>query len=81
MLFSHIIPPSASLTESQSLFFVSVSPLLPCTQECQYHLSRLHINALIHVLVSPFLTHFTLYNKWALGLPTSLELIQMHSFL
>ena len=30
MLFSQIIPPSLSPTESKSLFFASVSPLLPC---------------------------------------------------
>ena len=31
MLFSHIIPPSPSPKESESLFFTSVSLLLPCT--------------------------------------------------
>ena len=30
MVFSQIIPPLLSSTESQSLFFTSVSPLLPC---------------------------------------------------
>ena len=30
MLFTQIIPPSPSLTESKTLFFTSVSPLLPC---------------------------------------------------
>ena len=30
MLFSQIIPPFPSPTESKSLFFMSVSPLLPC---------------------------------------------------
>ena len=30
MLFSQIIPPSPSSTESKSLFFTSMSPLLPC---------------------------------------------------
>ena len=30
MLFSQIIPPSPSSTESNSLFFTSVSLLLPC---------------------------------------------------
>ena len=29
-LFSQIIPPSPSPTKSKSLFFTSVSPLLPC---------------------------------------------------
>ena len=31
MLFSQIMPPSPSPTESKSLLFMSVSPLLPCT--------------------------------------------------
>ena len=31
MLFSQIIPPSPSPTESKSLFFMSVSPQIPCT--------------------------------------------------
>ena len=31
MLFSQIIPPSSSPTKSRSLFFTSMSPLLPCT--------------------------------------------------
>ena len=30
MLFSQIIPPLSSPTESKSLFFTSVFPLLPC---------------------------------------------------
>ena len=30
MLFSQITPPSTSPIESKSLFFTSVSPLLPC---------------------------------------------------
>ena len=30
MLFSQIIPPSPSPNDSRSLFFTSVSPLLPC---------------------------------------------------
>ena len=31
MLFSQIIPPSPFCTESKSLFFTPVSPLLPCS--------------------------------------------------
>ena len=31
MLFSQIIPPTPSPTESKTLFFMPVSPLLPCT--------------------------------------------------
>ena len=50
MLFSQIIPPSASPTESKSLFFISVSLLLPCIYDCYYRLSRFHIYALIHCI-------------------------------
>ena len=38
MLFSQIIPPSPSPTESKSLLFMSVSPLLPCMQDHWYYL-------------------------------------------
>ena len=50
MLSSQIIPPSPFPTESKSLFFVSVCPLLTCKghQDHQYHLSRFHIYALIY---------------------------------
>ena len=34
MLSSQVIPPSPSPTESRSLFFTSVSPLLPCMCVC-----------------------------------------------
>ena len=34
MLFSQIIPPLPSPTECKSLFFTSVSPLLPCLYDC-----------------------------------------------
>ena len=48
ILFSQIIPSSPSPTESKSLFFTSVSLLLLCTQDHQYHLSRFHTYALIY---------------------------------
>ena len=48
VLFSQIIPPSPSPTESKRLFFTSVSPLLPCMWDCQYHLSRFHIYLLAY---------------------------------
>jgi len=60
MLFSQIIPPSHSSTVFKSLFFMSVSPLLPCTQDCQYYLSRFSIYVLIYDIFL-FLTYFTLY--------------------
>ena len=48
VLFSQIIPPSPSPTESKSLFFTFVSPLLPCMQDCHYRLSKFHICVLIY---------------------------------
>ena len=48
MLFSQIIPPSPSPTESKSLFFTSVSLLLSHIQGHHYHLSKFHIYALIY---------------------------------
>ena len=48
MLFSQIIPPSLSHTWSKSLYFISVSLLLPCIQDCLYHLSKFHIYVLIY---------------------------------
>ena len=48
MLFSHIIPPSPSPTESKSLFFISVSLLLSHIQGNCYHLSKFHIYAVIY---------------------------------
>ena len=61
VLFSQIIPPSPP-TESQSLCFMSVSPLLPCMYSRWYCLSKFHIYALIYS-ISLFLTYFTLYNR------------------
>ena len=50
MLFSQIIPPSPSLTESKSLFFISVSLLLSHIQGHCYHLSKFHIYPLIYCI-------------------------------
>ena len=50
MLFSQIIPPSPSPTESKSLFFTSVSLLLSRTWGHCYHLSKFHIYALIYCI-------------------------------
>ena len=61
MLFFQIIPPSPSLTESKSLFFISVSLLLSHVYGCHYHLSKFHIYALIYC-IGVFLSDFTLYN-------------------
>ena len=49
VLFSQIIPPSPSPTESESLFFISVSLLLSHIKGHRYHLSKFHIYALIYV--------------------------------
>ena len=55
MLFSQIIPPSPSPTESKSLFFTSVSLLLSRIQDYHYHLSKFHIYALVYC-ISVFLS-------------------------
>ena len=52
MLFSQIIPPSPSLTESKSLFFISVSLFLSHMQSHHYHLSKFHIYAFSSVQFS-----------------------------
>ena len=48
MLFSQIISPLPSSTESKSLFFTSVSPLLSHIQGHRFHLSKFHIYALLY---------------------------------
>ena len=50
MLFSQIIPPLLSPTESKSLFFISVSLLLSHIEGHHYHLSKFHIYALIYCI-------------------------------
>ena len=50
MLFSQIISPLPSSTESKSLFFTSVSPLLSHIQGHRFHLSKFHIYALIYCI-------------------------------
>ena len=49
-LFSQIIPPSPSPTDPKSLFFMSVSLLLPCIQYHHCRLSKFHIYALSEVV-------------------------------
>ena len=50
MLFSQIIPPLPSPTESKSLFFTSVSLLLFRISGHHYHLSKFHIYVLIYCI-------------------------------
>ena len=50
MPFSQIFPPSPSPTESIRLFYTSVSVLLSRTQGYCYHLSKLHIYALVYCI-------------------------------
>ena len=78
MPFSQIIPPSPSPTESERLFYTSVSLLLSRIQGYCYHLSKFRIYGLIYSICFS-LTYFPLYNR--LVSSTSLELTQMHSFL
>ena len=50
MLFSQIIPPLPSPTESESLFFTSMSLLLSHIEGHHYHLSKFHIYALVYCI-------------------------------
>ena len=80
MLFFQIIPPSPSPTEPKSLFFISVSPLLPRMQDHWYHLSEFHIYVLMYSICLS-LSDLLSFIQQAPGSSTSLELAQMHSFL
>ena len=50
MPFSQIIPPLPSPTESNNLFFTSVSLLLSLIQGYCYRLSKFHIYALVYCI-------------------------------
>ena len=71
MLFSQIIPPSPSPTESKSLFFTSVSLLLSRIWGHRYHLSKFHIYVLIYcigVFLSDLLHSVLLMGKYSYDL-------------
>ena len=81
MLFSQIIPPSPSPTESKSLFFTALSLLLSCIQGRHYCLSKFHIYIYVNMLY--WCSSFWLISLYLLlhsVSSTSLELIQIHSF-
>jgi len=50
VLFSQIIPPSPSFTESKTLFCTSVSLLLSHIKGYHYHLSKFHICVLVYYI-------------------------------
>ena len=50
MLFSQIVPPSLSPSESESLFYTSVSLFLSRIYGYHYHLSKLHIYLLVYCI-------------------------------
>ena len=63
MLFSQIIPPLPSPTESKRLFYTSVSLLLSRTQGYHYHLSKFHMYVLVYCIGVFLADYFTLYNQ------------------
>ena len=50
MLFSQVIPPLPSPTESKSLFFISMTLSLSCIKGHHYHLSKFHIYVLVYCI-------------------------------
>ena len=62
MLFSQIIPLLPPPTESKSLLFTSVSPLLPYMWDRHYRLSKFHIYVLIYSICLS--VSDLLYSSW-----------------
>ena len=79
VLLSPFAPLFPSPIVSTSLFFPSVSLLLPCKHAHWYDFSRFHIYVLIYYIYFFFLNYFILYNR-LLGLSTLLELTQIHFY-
>ena len=63
MPLSQIIPPSPSPTESKRLFYTSVSLLLSRIQGYCYHLSKVHIYALVSNEVDENGAYYTEWSK------------------
>ena len=63
MLFSQIIPPLPSPTESKSLFFISMSLMLSRVMGHHYHLSKFHIYVLVYCTGVFLSDYFTRYNR------------------
>jgi len=77
---SQFLPSSLPPLVSIHLFSTSVSLFLFCKYDHQYHFSRFHIYALMHNIY--FSLSDLLHSVWSsLGLSTSLQMTQFHSFL
>ena len=91
MPFSQIISPSPSPSESKSLLYTSVSPLLSHIQGHHYHLSKFHIyvlvycigvflSGLLHSVLSAPVSSISL-ELYRINKPSKLKLIQNTLFL
>ena len=67
VLFSQIIPPLSSPTESKRLSYTSVSLLLSCIQGYHYHRSKFHIYALVYCIGVFFSFFFWLTSPCIIG--------------
>ena len=81
MLFSQIIPPSPSPSESKRLFYTSVFLLLSGIQFYCYHLSKFHIYALSSVQFSSVAQSCPTVTPWIPARQTSLSITNSQSSL